>query len=124
MEILEHFPNAYIEYSPSGTGLHILCYYYKKYDIVSYKLKGKNVEVYSSGVTNRFFTVTGNVYQQGELVTEDDVIKWLIDTYMKKETMPETFGESSEVKSYLSDESVTQNAVNGKKFTRLWNGDI
>lgn len=41
--------------------------------------------------------------------------------------MPENFGESSEVKSYLSDESVTQkagNAVNGKKFTRLWNGDM
>ena len=41
--------------------------------------------------------------------------------------MPETFGESSEVKSYLIDESVTQkagDAVNGKKFTRLWNGDI
>ncbi len=48
------------------------------------KLKGKRVEVYLSGVTNKFFTVTGNVYQQGELVTEDDVIKWLIDTYMKE----------------------------------------
>ena len=127
MEILEHFPNAYIEYSPSGTGLHILCLYYGEYDKANYKLRNGNVEVYPGKITNRFFTVTGNVYQQGELVTEDDGIKWLMDTYMKRETMPETFGESSEVKSYLSDESVTQkagNAVNGKKFTRLWNGDI
>ena len=29
IEILEHFLNAYIEYSPSGTGLHILYHYYK-----------------------------------------------------------------------------------------------
>lgn len=34
MEIIEHFPKAYIEYSPSGTGLHIFCHYYKKYEII------------------------------------------------------------------------------------------
>ena len=109
MEILEHFPNSYIEYSPSGTGLHILCLYYGKYDKSSYKLRNGNVEVYPGRVTNRFFTVTGNVYQQGELVTENDGIKWLIDTYMKRETMPETFGESSEVKWTKEDEKRFEN---------------
>lgn len=34
MEIIEHFPKAYIEYSPSGTGPHIFCHYYKKYEII------------------------------------------------------------------------------------------
>ena len=27
MEILEYFPNAYIEYSPSRAGLDLLCHY-------------------------------------------------------------------------------------------------
>ena len=73
-EIVSHFPQSYIEFSPSGKGLRIFTFLpnsvtYKN-DI--YKLKTKEVEVYVAGFTNRFVTVTGHVYQEGEIVEESE----------------------------------------------------
>ena len=98
--IINLFPDAYIEYSPSGTGLHILflskeqhkdkdLYYTKptqKY-LKSIGITGmKGLEFYQGMTDHRYFTVTGNVYQQQDEKTFVDGtrIQSFLDTYMKK----------------------------------------
>ena len=48
---------SYTEISPSGKGLHIFC----KGKLPPERRRIGNIEMYSS---NRFFTVTGNIYGQ------------------------------------------------------------
>ncbi|NCB94063.1 MAG: nucleoside triphosphatase [Clostridia bacterium] len=127
-EIVERFRDTYIEISPSGTGLRILALMPDGYvyDSNTFYIKKGNVEVYVAGATNRFVTLTGNVYQKDDVTEQADALQWLLDTHMKrlqsvsKHSLPER-------ESFLSDESVVEkamNAVNGEKFGRLWNGDI
>ena len=71
-------------------------------------------------------TVTGNVYQSGDIVECTEALQWLLDTHMKR-PIPKASAEMMERDSYLSDESVLDkalNAKNGEKFKRLWEGDI
>lgn len=61
--IVEHYPEAYIEISPSGRGLHIwgLAPEQRGFRRVWH---GQAVEFYSQG---RYITVTGQVFQAGNL---------------------------------------------------------
>lgn len=127
-EIAEHFSDTYIEISPSGTGLRILALMPDGYvyDSNAFYIKKGNVEVYVAGATNRFVTLTGKVYQKGDVTEQADAMQWLLDTHMKR---PQFVSKHSlpERDSFLSDESVVEkamNAINGEKFERLWNGDI
>lgn len=43
-EIIKHFPNAYIEYSPSANGFHILMKYTGIYDKKNYYIKHDGIE--------------------------------------------------------------------------------
>ena len=127
-EIVERFRDTYIEISPSGTGLRILALMPDGYvyDSNTFYIKKGNVEVYVAGATNRFVTLTGNVYQQAEVSEEVDAMQWLIDTHMKRK-QPISQKSLPNRDSYLSDERVIEiamNAANSVKFTRLWNGDI
>lgn len=70
-EIIKHFPNAYIEYSPSANGFHILMKYIGAYDKNNYYIKHDGIEVYSALSTTRYLTITGNVYQKGFLAYEE-----------------------------------------------------
>lgn len=96
------------------------------YDKENYYIKKGNVEVYVSGSTNRFVTITGNAIQNLEIVENMDRFQWLIDTYMKRENnnttvIPENNG------SYLTDDNVIQKAMlskQGTKFNKLWSEDI
>lgn len=126
-EIIEHFPKCYIEYSPSGTGLHLFCLMGADfaYDTQTYKMKGKNIEVYVGGHTHRFITVTGQVYQGGVIVEEHSGMRWLLETYLKRERNANQ--EASDAHSYLSDTSVLQKASHAKnadKFNQLWHGNL
>lgn len=61
-KIAKKFNGCYIERSPSGTGLHIIGYAPDfKFDKSKYWMNNRalGVEVYISGNTNRFMTVTG-----------------------------------------------------------------
>ncbi|NMB43924.1 MAG: DNA primase, partial [Clostridiales bacterium] len=58
-----HTMDSYTEYSPSGTGIHILC----KGTIPPKDRRNGNVEMYSEG---RFFTVTGKVLGSKNLLQE------------------------------------------------------
>ena len=127
-EIVSHFPNTYIEISPSGAGFRIILlapdnYLFNK---DKYYIKKNNVEVYVAGATNRFVTITGNVLQKLDIAENLDGFQWLLETYMKRENSKTTIIQQ-ERQSYLTDESIIEKAIlskQGHKFSKLCNGDI
>jgi len=111
--------DSYTELSPSGAGVHIL---------VRANLPGKGrrsgkIEIYDSA---RYFTMTGNhlpgapaeiLERQMEL---DQLLHELFPAALRLST------SASPELSSLSDEELirrAQNARNGERFLRLWNGD-
>lgn len=63
LAFVRRYPTNYIEYSPSGTGLHI--WGTREPQPGTRRIQGKlNVETYSE---SRYITITGNVYQHGTL---------------------------------------------------------
>jgi len=128
VEITVRFHGAYIEFSPSGTGLRILCMVQDgfTYDTDAYYIKKGSVEVYAAGATKRFVTLTGNIYQPGDVVEVPDAVTWLLDSYMKRDK-PGLPAIVQERESYLNDDSVLAKALaakNADKFKKLWKGDI
>ncbi|MDO4649547.1 MAG: phage/plasmid primase, P4 family [Eubacteriales bacterium] len=128
-DIVSHFRNTYIEYSPSGTGLRIILFVADgyTYDKDTYYIKKGDVEVYVSGATNRFVTITGNAFLEGEIEEDMKELQWLLDKYMKRKTPKKQESEQETHQSYLSDEGVLSKAMTskqGEKFRKLWNGDI
>ena len=126
-DIVSHFPQSYIEFSPSAKGLRIFTFLPNSitYNNDIYKMKSKEVEVYVAGFTNRFVTVTGDIYQEGEIVEESDGLIWLLEKYLKREKQSKSTEQN--FKSYLSDEEVIEKASNAKnkeKFLNLWAGNI
>lgn len=63
-EIIARYPNNYIETSPSGDGLHIWGLLPEQPGTKRI-VNGVHVETYSVA---RYITVTGNVFQPGELL--------------------------------------------------------
>lgn len=67
--VLSIFPTAYVEKSPSGKGLRGFFGVPEDfiYDKTVYYInnRSKGLEVYMPGATNRFVTVTGDVYRTG-----------------------------------------------------------
>ena len=126
--IVDRFGSTYIEVSPSGTGLRIFCLLPDgfTYDTQTYYIKKGNIEIYIPGHTNRFLTITGNALIDADVVEVKYPLVWLLDTYMHRPTPP-TPAVVVPGESYLSDEQVIAKASaarNGKKFRRLWDGDI
>lgn len=75
-EILETF-YTYTERSPSGEGLHLIL----RSDVPLPGRKNEDVECYSSG---RFFTVTGNVFEERSILEDLDVEDWYRETFPEK----------------------------------------
>lgn len=129
-DIVSHFRNTYIETSPSGTGLRIILFVADgyTYDKNTYYIKKGNIEVYVAGATNRFFTITGDVYFENEIAENMDALQWLLDKFMKRKTPKKSSAELEEHReSYLTDDGVLAKAMSskqGEKFRMLWNGDI
>jgi putative DNA primase/helicase len=126
-EVVAHFKNTYIEISPSGTGLRIFVLMPEGfiYDRDTYYIKRGPVEVYAAGCTNRFVTVTGNVYQEKDISLEETGIKWLLETIMPRTTSVNQATVQPSHESYLSDDSVlavASTAKNKEKFNKLWSG--
>lgn len=65
--LIDALGQTYVEYSPSGKGLHIWGYAQLAKGR-KFELPGLKVEVYPAG---RFITVTGNYYMRGELAELD-----------------------------------------------------
>ncbi len=125
--ILGFFPNAYFEKSPSGTGLRG---FFKlspdfAYDKTVYYINNRKhgLEVYLPGTTNRFVTVTGDMYRPGMVERNDEALKTMLETFMKRKSKTST--SIVEPCSYFTDEQVIQHIVaseSGDKFKALYNG--
>ena len=92
-EIMQMFSDTYTEKSPSGKGYHILFFteLARLPDSKTYKsqYQQKNstldVECYISGMTNRYFTFTGNQVSDSDCLTDKtDTLLQFLDKYMRK----------------------------------------
>ena len=116
--VLSFLKNAYFEKSPSGTGLRGLFRLDSDftYDKTRYYINNRRfgLEVYFPGVTNRFVTLTGDVYRTGEVELNPESIKSLqavLDTFMKRRTALINKAILNPV-SYFTDEQVINHASN------------
>ena len=126
--ILGIFSTAYFEKSPSGTGLRG---FFKlspdfAYDKTVYYINNRKhgLEVYLPGTTNRFVTVTGDMFRSGTVERDDDALRNLLDTFMKRSTR--VSNKTIEPASYLDDEGVIAHAsasASGDKFKALYAGN-
>ena len=86
-DISEQFKDCYQEWSPND-GLHILGmaegFAFNK---AMYWMNNKRlgVEVYLGGATNRFMTLTGNVYRAGDIAEKSDVLRAFLEKYMRRD---------------------------------------
>ena len=126
--VLSIFPTAYVEKSPSGKGLRGFFgvpedfVYDKTFYYINNRSKG--LEVYMPGATNRFVTVTGDVYRTGEIPNDETAMTTLLDSLMKRNKQV----QNTQLRhhSYLDDDAViahAEEANNGDKFKRLFAGD-
>lgn len=111
---------SYAEYSPSGTGIHILC----KGKLPEGGRRKGNVEMYSSG---RFFTVTGNIASgYAEITDGTESVKYLHNKYIRKQEVAQEYIRSEYDSSInLSEDEIIQaalNSKNGKRFDVFLNG--
>ena len=126
--VLSIFPTAYVEKSPSGKGLRgFFCvpedFVYDK-TVYYINNRSKGLEVYMPGATNRFVTVTGDVYRTGEIPNDETAMTTLLDSLMKRSKQV----QNTQLRhhSYLDDDAViahAEEANNGDKFKRLFAGD-
>ena len=122
--ILGIFPDAYFERSPSGTGFFKLSPDFA-YDKTVYYINNRKhgLEVYLPGVTNRFVTVTGDMFRNGAVTRNDDALRTLLDTFMKRSARVSS--KTVEPVSYLDDDGVIAHASaseSGDKFKALYEG--
>lgn len=126
--VLGYFGDTYFERSPSGTGLRG---FFKldpsfAYDKTVYYINNRQhgLEVYLPGTTNRFVTVTGNVYRTGAVTRDDNALSSVLDTFMKRKN--QVTNSHIEPCSYLTDEQVIAHATkaeSGEKFKALYEGE-
>ena len=113
--------DSYTEFSPSGTGLHILC----KGTIPAEDRRKDNVEMYSTG---RFFTVTGKVLGQVKEIEERTTQAAAVHAkYLKREKKPQQATTQPRAELNHSDNDIIVmacNGANGQRFKALWDGDM
>ncbi|MDE5834595.1 MAG: hypothetical protein K2H26_03640 [Ruminococcus sp.] len=138
-EIMDMFSDTYIERSPSGKGYHIL--FFSRLDKLPteqeykelYKQKNSelDVECYISGMTNRYFTFTGNqTSENGYVIDKTDTLLEFLGKYMKKSPSVnlEQRKLTGEGKDNLTIDvynrlEIAMNASNGSLFKSLYSGD-
>ena len=125
--IMSFFPDTYFERSPSGTGLRGFFRLNPDfaYDKTTYYINNRKhgLEVYLPGMTNRFVTVTGDVYRPGAVTRNDEALQSALDTFMRRSSR--MIGKAIEPCSYLTDEQVIAHASkseSGDKFRSLYEG--
>jgi hypothetical protein len=138
--IMAMFPNAYIERSPSGEGVHIVLLVDVSRISSDYKARyymknpRNGVEAYIAGVTNRYFTHTGDTIQDGTDTDQTGEFLTFLDLYMQKDTggasQTNAVSDNSNHSkgnqppaSILSDEEIiakAKAAANGAKFIELF----
>jgi hypothetical protein len=105
---------SYAERSPSGKGLHILCK-----GSVAQGRKRAQVEVYS---TQRFMTVTGDVFNNSPIEDRNDLLNELWGEMSKGVKVYTDIGDQPQTMEDFAVCDMAANAVNGAKFLDLYNG--
>ena len=120
---------SYTELSPSGTGVRII---FKvddfNFDKNIYYIHNAKIglEIYVSGVTRKFVTLTGNQINDYGIANCHTALEEVLNTYMKRPCVVKASIESNRV-SFLTDEELIEkayNAKNGFKFQSLMAGEI
>lgn len=126
--VLSIFSTAYVEKSPSGKGLrgffHVPEDYVYDKTVYYINNRSKGLEVYMPGATNRFVTVTGDVYRTGEIPNDETAMVNLLDKLMKRNKQVQQ--NHFQHHSYLDDEAViahANEASNSDKFKKLYAGE-
>ncbi len=105
--ILGIFSTDYFEKSPSGTGLRGFFRLSPDfaYDKTVYYINNRKhgLEVYLPGTTNRFVTVTGDMFRSGTVTRDDNALKTALDTFMKRSMRVSS--KTVEPASYLDDDA-------------------
>ncbi len=115
IEVFNHF-DSYSERSPSGKGLHIIV----KGTVASGKKKA-SIELYS---TDRYFTMTGNVYADKPIAEKQDLLTQLWQQMGGDKSILVYAQEGPQEKSDEEIIKIASEAVNGDKFKILFNGDF
>ena len=126
---LDMLPNALVEISPSGTGLHQFFlvpdgFTFDK-DIYYVNNQRKKKEIYLPGATKHFMTVTGEVFKDGDMAVTAEQLQAFLDAYMKRKTMMKVAVSLPEGGSILSDEEVMMKLSSepDKKFIDMYEGN-
>lgn len=130
VQLVERF-QSYTEYSPSGTGLHII---FKAenfpFDRDKYYMKNHHngVEVYMCGITNRFMTATGNTAYAYPVRDVSNELQSVLDEYMLRSNYKEKANAAPPQHEPLdlSDEQIVAKAsARSTKFRKLFvEGDM
>lgn len=124
---------SYTETSPSGRGVRIFFrasgFTYDKRRFYTMNAK-QGLEIYVSGATSKFLTVTGNSQPWGgirPIVERGAQLQSILERYMERPQIAlQDTPTTPQTPVNLSDEEIitrAQNARNGATFAALWNGD-
>lgn len=111
--------DSYTEYSPSGTGVHILC----KGTIPAKDRRKGFIEMYADG---RFFTVTGKILGRPKELNERTAQAAAVHAkYLARPEQPQAKVTAQTGLSMSDSELIAMacNGANGARFKALWNGD-
>jgi putative DNA primase/helicase len=120
--ILSHFGNTFTEISPSGDGLHILCF-----GLALHCGKGQRnkwIEIYGKDIhgkrSNRYFCVTGNQFGKSLEITDGQAaLAWLHNTFKAQTTTDSPLEKY--VRTAFEDEiSKVRNAILGSRNDQLF----
>jgi hypothetical protein len=142
------FPNAYMELSPSGEGIHIIMLVdisriptervtdngkerVKLHKQYYSKNPHNGVECYIAELTNRYFTFTGKTIQDVKDIDQTDEFLRFLTAYMTRQSKQASGAAEPNAGNApldLSDDEIlmlARNAANGAKFIALYdNGDL
>ena len=113
---------SYTEISPSGTGIRIIFtvenfkYNTERYYIHNQK---RGLEIYVSGATNKFVTITGNVFKDAPVKNGNSTLPVVLEKYMQRPTP----GVAPSVAVVVSDKDYLRIGLEkDKKLKAYWNG--
>ena len=120
--------NSYTEFSPSGTGLHII---YKGEIHTDWRKKlanalgeGIDLEMYQQG---RYFTVTGNAFRENKVEKRENRASLIYKAYMKSSETEKQEPKLIKPPSLNLNEreilNLAQNSRNGMLFSSLYSGN-
>ena len=130
-KILSMLSDALVEYSPSGTGLHLIFFVPDGFvfDRDEYFVNNKEIHVenYYPGYNNQLMTMTGNLYRDGSMNITLEQLMLFEDSFMKRpEQVIAASVPAPEGGSILTDEEVFMKASQsptGQKFVDYYNGE-